>query len=63
MQETIRNSEPHPEARVPYEWMGPLAALGGIVGGFLFGLFDLVLLVVGGLIAGLLYGRQQNAMA
>jgi hypothetical protein len=60
MQEAIRNSEPHPEARIPYAWMAPLAALGGIVGGFVVGLFDLLLATVGGLLAGLLYDHNRK---
>ncbi|MDQ3855783.1 MAG: hypothetical protein M3281_05235 [Chloroflexota bacterium] len=39
IQQTVRNSEPHPEAQVPTEWIAPLATLGGVVGGLVFGIF------------------------
>ena len=32
-QELVRNSEPNPEARLPYDWIAPLgAATGGVIG-------------------------------
>ncbi|HEU5011800.1 MAG TPA: hypothetical protein VFT66_04585 [Roseiflexaceae bacterium] len=61
MQEMVRNSEPHPEARIPMEWIGPMALVGGALGGFLLGLIDLVLSTVAGLFAALLYGRNRRA--
>src|SRR5688572_18180767 len=43
VQAYIQNSEPHPEARIPSEWIAPLGALAGVAVGFIVGLFDLVL--------------------
>jgi hypothetical protein len=63
VQEYIRTSEPNLGARVPYEWMMPIGALMGIVVGFLAGLFDLVVAVLGGLIAGWVYHNNHPVTA
>jgi hypothetical protein len=63
VQDAIRSSEPHPEARIPTGMIAPLAALGGIIGGFVLGLLDLVLAAAGGLAAALIYGRNHPVKA
>ncbi len=60
VQEAIRNSEPNPQARIPYEWIAPLGALAGVVVGFFVGLFDLVLSVIGGLLAAWVYDHNRK---
>src|ERR1700694_863398 len=58
MQAFVRNSEPHPEARIPYEWIAPLgAALGGFAG-LAMGLINLALSSLGGTIMGLWSGGR-----
>ena len=61
VQTFVQNSEPHPEARIPNEWVAPLGALAGVVVGLGAGLFDLVLSVVAGWVAGAVYGRNHAA--
>lgn len=61
VQELVRSSEPHPEARIPAYLVGPAAALGGGVVGLVLGLVDLIAATVGGLLAALLYGRNHPA--
>ena len=61
IQDYIRASEPHPEARIPVEAIAPLAAAGGAVTGLLLGLGDLVLSAIGGFFAALIYNRQHPA--
>lgn len=61
--EFIRSSEPHPEARIPYEWMTGLGALTGVVVGFFVGLFDLFLSFVGGLLAAWVYDHNRRVPA
>ncbi len=62
IQELIRNSEPHPEARVPYEWIPGLAAgLGGLVG-FGIGILNLLLATVGGLITALFISPERSTL-
>jgi uncharacterized membrane-anchored protein YitT (DUF2179 family) len=63
VQEAIRASEPHPDARIPTSLIVPIAALGGMIGGFVLGLIDLALAAVGGLVAALIYGRNHPAPA
>lgn len=63
VQDFIRTSEPNPEARIPSEWLMPLGTLMGIVVGFLAGLFDLVVAVVGGLVAGWIYHNNHSVPA
>ena len=60
VQEYIRTSEPHPEARIPYEWMVPAGGVMGAVTGFFVGLFDFVVALVGGLLAGAVYGHNRR---
>jgi hypothetical protein len=60
VQEFVRASEPHPEARLPYGWIAPLgAALGGFVG-LGVGLANLALSAIGGLVAGMLGGARSS---
>jgi hypothetical protein len=54
IQEAVRMSEPHPEARVPFEWMESLGAAAGTLVGLLVGAANLVLSLVGGLVGGTL---------
>jgi len=61
IQDAIRASEPHPEARIPPSLIAPLAALGGVIGGFVLGLVDLAFSAVSGLVAALIYNRQHPA--
>jgi hypothetical protein len=51
----------NPDAQLP-EGLNPAALLGagGAIGGFCFGLFYLFLATIGGLIAGLIYGRNRG---
>jgi ABC-type Na+ efflux pump permease subunit len=51
VQELVRNSEPHPEARLPYDWIAPLGAATGALIGFLSGLTYLVPTTLAGLVA------------
>jgi hypothetical protein len=62
IQELVRNSEPHPEARVPYDWIPGLgAALGGLVG-FGIGIVNLLLATIGGLITGLIISPERHSL-
>jgi hypothetical protein len=63
VQTFVQNSEPHPEARIPTEWIAPLGALAGVVVGFFAGLFDLALSALAGWAAGALYGYNHPAKA
>jgi len=58
IQKFVRNSEPHPEARVPIEWMAPLGAAVGGFAGFAMGLINLDLSSLGGTIIGLWNGAR-----
>jgi hypothetical protein len=53
VQEFVRASEPHPEARLPYETIAPLAAGVGALLGLVVGFFSLAAALVGGLLADL----------
>ena len=62
IQEFVRNSEPHPEARVPYEWIPSLTTmLGGLVG-IGIGLVNLALAIVAGLITGLVISPERRSI-
>jgi len=63
VQAYIQNSEPHPEARIPTEWIVPLGALAVIIVGFVMGLFDLAASAVAGLVAGALRARSDASQA
>jgi uncharacterized membrane protein YeaQ/YmgE (transglycosylase-associated protein family) len=56
IQEFVRNSEPHPEARIPYEFIAPLAAGVGALLGSIAGLYSLGAAIVGGLLVDLVAG-------
>lgn len=63
IQELIRNSEPHPEARVPYSWIPGLGAtLGGLVG-FGIGLVNLLLATIGGLVTALIDSPEPRSIS
>jgi hypothetical protein len=53
IQEWIRNSEPMPEARIPYDWFAPLGVPAGMFIGLAAGLINLALAAIGGLFVGL----------
>ena len=53
LQEWIRNSEPHPEARIPYDWIAALGAFAGVFVGLAAGVMNLALAAGGGLFVGL----------
>jgi hypothetical protein len=53
VQEFVRASEPHPEARIPADMIPALGALTGVLAGLAFGAFNLALSAFGGLFAGL----------
>lgn len=59
LQTWVQNSEPHPEARIPSEWIAPLGALAGVVVGLIVGVLDLALSTLAGWIAGAVYGRNH----
>jgi hypothetical protein len=50
----------NPDAEVPNLDPTALAAAGGVIGGFCLGLFDLLVAMVAGLIAGAVYGRNRG---
>jgi hypothetical protein len=50
IQELVRNSEPNPEARLPYEAIAPVGAAAGALIGVLAGLTYLVPAALGGLL-------------
>jgi hypothetical protein len=63
VQEFVQASEPHPEARLPFELIAPLAGLAGGVVGVILGVGDLLAAALGGLIAGALTRRRGAASA
>ena len=60
VQELVRASEPHPEARLPYAWIAPLAATLGGFAGLALGLCNLALAAFGGLLAALAGGARPS---
>jgi hypothetical protein len=63
VQAYIQNSEPHPQARIPSEWIAPLGALAGVIVGLIMGLFDLADSAVAGLVAGALSANSHAHQA
>ncbi len=61
VQDYVRASEPHPEARIPVELITPLATVGGVMTGFVLGVGDLILSALAGWVAALLYRRGHAA--
>lgn len=61
VQAFVQSSEPHPEARIPIDWVAPLGALAGVIVGFIAGVVDLVLSWIAGWIAGMLTTRNVSA--
>ncbi|MCU0490538.1 MAG: hypothetical protein MUD01_02925 [Chloroflexaceae bacterium] len=53
VQEFVRASEPHPEARLPYAAIAPLAAGVGALLGLVTGFFSLLAALIGGLLVDL----------
>jgi hypothetical protein len=62
-QELVRNSEPNPDARLPYDWIAPLGAATGALIGFLSGLTYLVPATIAGLVTAALSGYTVRAAA
>jgi hypothetical protein len=62
IQEFVRNSEPHPEARVPYEWIPSLTTMLGALVGVVIGLVNLALATVAGLITGLVISPERRGI-
>ena len=60
IQELVRQSEPHPEARVPYEWMAALGMASGALTGFGMGVFEFVLSTIAGLLTTVFTGHQPS---
>ncbi len=58
IRELVRSSEPHPEARIPYELIQPLAAASGLFVGLVIGAGNLVVASIGALIGGLVHGQR-----
>jgi hypothetical protein len=61
VQDMVRASEPHPEARIPVSLIAPMGGLAGGLVGLILGLVNLVLAAVGGLIGGVLSVRRAAA--
>ena len=61
VQEFVRNSEPHPEARIPYELMEPVAAAAGLIIGLIVGAVNFGASTVAGLLAGLVAELRRNS--
>jgi ABC-type Na+ efflux pump permease subunit len=62
-QELVRNSEPNPDARLPYEWIAPVGAAAGALIGFLSGLTYIVPATLAGLATGVLGGTTNRTAA
>ena len=60
IQELVRTSEPHPEARIPYEWIQPIAAATGLLVGILVGIENLVTAAIGGLVGAVVGGLGRG---
>jgi hypothetical protein len=60
LQDLVRSSEPHPEARVPYEWIPSLGGAPGGLVGLGVGLMQLVLAAFGGLVVGRVTGTERR---
>jgi hypothetical protein len=52
IQEFVRTSEPHPEARLPYDWIAPIGAVLGAFIGIFAGMVNLALAALAGLVVG-----------
>ena len=61
VQEYVQLSEPHPEARIPSTWIAPLAGLGGLLGGLLLGIGDLMLAALAAVTAAALRSGSRPA--
>lgn len=59
VQEFVQASEPHPEARIATEWIAPLAGLAGLMSGFVLGLGDLALALLGAVTAAALRNSSR----
>src|SRR5688572_15624725 len=53
IQDFVRASEPYPEARLPFAWIPPLAAMLGGLAGLSLGLLNLALAALGGVLGAL----------
>jgi hypothetical protein len=63
LQEMVRSSEPHSEARIPAGLIAPLAAATGALLGLLWGGLNLALATLGGLLGALAVGLSRGARA
>jgi hypothetical protein len=61
VQEYARMSEPHPEARLPYEMIPVVGAATGALAGLFLGAVNLGLALVGGFVGGALAGASRQA--
>jgi hypothetical protein len=61
IQDFVRASEPNPEARVPYEWIQPLAAVLGIFVGLVVGVVNLIASAIGGFVATLIAPSRASS--
>lgn len=59
VQPYIQAIESNQEARIPANLIAPLAAVCGLIGGFVLGLIDLILAMLGGRVAVFLYQRSH----
>ena len=62
-QELVRNSEPNPDARLPYDRIAPLGAATGALIGCLTGLTSLIAATIAGLVTAALGGTAQRPAA
>lgn len=62
VQEFVRNSEPHHDARLPYGWIAPLGAISGALIGVLSGLISLVMATLAGLVTAAPRGTRRRTV-
>ncbi len=62
-QELVRNSEPNPDARLPYDSIAPLGAVAGALIGFLSGLAYLVPATLAGLVTAAMSSTAHRTAA
>ena len=61
VQELVRQSEPNEVARIPYEWIAPLAGVVGAFVGLMMGVVNLVSAVVGGVVGAVIGAQRPSA--
>jgi hypothetical protein len=52
IQELVRASEPHPEARLPHRWIAPMGTATGAFSGLMLGAMNLLLAILVGFLVG-----------